>query len=337
MQQAHPAVGSPFFCSELVEAVATVRPDVEVAVLEQGGAIAGFFPFQRGRGDVGRPVLNRISEFQGVVGPADLEFDAVDLLRRCRLQAWHFGHLVASQKAFQPYHWVRSVSPYMDLSQGYEAWAQSRREAGSALPVEVARKARKLAREVGPLRFELQAADPAAFETLIAWKSHQHDRTNRFEVLHLPWLQELLRKLVRIETPGFAGLLSALYAGEKLVALHYGLASPASLHVWFPAFNREFQRYSPGLVLFVEMARAAAARGIRRIDFGKGEERYKTEFMTGADTVAEGSLDTRPVQRAVRLAWHGTKQWIRSAPGRSVLEQPLLWTRRWRQRRGMAE
>lgn len=337
LQQAGPDISSPFFCLDLILTVATVRKDLEVAVMEQGGDVVGFFPFQRGKGNVGRPVLSRLSEFHGVVARQGLAFDAVDLLRQCRLVAWHFDHLVASQEPLQPYHWSRSASPYMDLSQGYEAYAAQRQQSGSSLLTDVARKSRKCARELGPLRFEIQSNEAEVFRSLIQWKSQQHDRTNRFEVLQTPWLTELLEKLRRIETPQFTGLLSALYAGDKLVAVHFGLASAASLHVWFPAFNREYGRYSPGLILLVEMAKATAARGIRRMDFGKGSERYKTEFMTGAVTIAEGSLDMRIVHRMVRLAWHRTNRWILASPRRSALALPLEWSRRWRQRRGFSQ
>jgi CelD/BcsL family acetyltransferase involved in cellulose biosynthesis len=337
LQQADPDLGSPFLALELIETVAAVRSDVEVAVLERDGETLGFLPFQRGRGDIGRPVLDRISEFQGMVAPRGLAFDAADLLRQCGLVAWHFGHLVASQQPFQPYHWVRSPSPYMDLSHGYEAYQAAGRRAGSAVLTEVARKARRCARQVGPLRFELHSHDDQAFRSLIEWKSRQHARTNRLEVLRTPWLRELLERLRGIETPQFAGPLSALYAGDELLAVHLGLASPASLHVWFPAYNLEHARHSPGLILLVEMARAAAARGIRRIDFGKGPERYKSELMNGAAMVAEGALDTRPVQRLARFAWHGAKQWVRSSPQRAVLARPLEWSRRWRQRRAFGQ
>ena len=114
-------------------------------------------------------------------------------------------------------------------------------------------------------------------------------------------------------------------------------SSPASLHVWFPAFDPAFARYSPGLILFRELAKAAAARGIRRIDLGKGPERYKVELKTGDVAIAEGSIDTRFAQRWARRAWHGANQWLLASPNRAVLALPLEWSRRSRQRRAMSQ
>ena len=56
IQRAEAALDSPYFRPEFTQAVAAVRGDVEVGVLEEGGEPVGFFPFQRGRGNVARPV-----------------------------------------------------------------------------------------------------------------------------------------------------------------------------------------------------------------------------------------------------------------------------------------
>jgi len=337
LQAAEPEIDGPFFCLEFIEAVAATRGTTEVAVIERDGQTVGFFPFQRSHGNVGRPVLSRLSEFQGLVAGRDLAIDAMELLRQCGLVAWHFDHLVAAQACFKPYHWNPVPSPYMDLSSGYDAYQAGRREAGSQLLINVARKSRKIERELGPLRFEYQSRDPAVFQTLVEWKSQQHERTQRFRVLDTPWLIDFLEALWRIETPRFAGVLSALYAGDTLTAVHFGPASATSLHLWFPAFNPEHGRYSPGLILLAEMARTAAGRGLRRLDLGKGPERYKVEFASGAAILAEGSLDTRMLHRWARHSWHRTKQWMRTAPAGSLLARPLEWSRRWRQQRGFKQ
>jgi CelD/BcsL family acetyltransferase involved in cellulose biosynthesis len=44
LQQADPALDSPLFHPEFTRAVAAVRDDVEVAVLEEAGEFVGFFP-----------------------------------------------------------------------------------------------------------------------------------------------------------------------------------------------------------------------------------------------------------------------------------------------------
>jgi CelD/BcsL family acetyltransferase involved in cellulose biosynthesis len=85
-----------------------------------------------------------------------------------------------------------------------------------------------------------------------------------------------------------------------LVAAHFGIRSRRIWHWWFPAYDREFARYSPGLILLVEMMRAAEGLGLERIDLGRGEALYKRRLMTGAATVYSGCVETGPSVAALR-------------------------------------
>src|SRR5262245_50996752 len=100
LQSADPVLDSPLFRPEFTEAVAEVRDDVEVALLEEGNDLVGFFPFQRGKRNVGRPVGGRLSDFQGIILAPDCRVEATELLRGCRLSAWHFDHWISSQRTF---------------------------------------------------------------------------------------------------------------------------------------------------------------------------------------------------------------------------------------------
>ena len=121
IQRDNAELASPYFRPEFTQAVAPVRGDVEVAVLEEGGEMVGFFPYQRWRGGIARPVGGRLSDFQGVVVRTGVAWNAEQLLRSCRLKAWHFDHLLASQEPLRPYHWLVEDSPYVDLSGGFSA------------------------------------------------------------------------------------------------------------------------------------------------------------------------------------------------------------------------
>jgi CelD/BcsL family acetyltransferase involved in cellulose biosynthesis len=105
-----------------------------------------------------------------------------------------------------------------------------------------------------------------------------------------PWVVNLLRLIHATQHEEFAGMLSALYAGDELVAAHFGMRSRTVWHYWFPCFRREFAKYSPGLVLLLEMIRSAPPLGVRLIDFGKGDNLYKRRFMNTAIPIAEGAV-----------------------------------------------
>jgi CelD/BcsL family acetyltransferase involved in cellulose biosynthesis len=312
--QADAALDSPFFRPEFTQAVAAVRGDVEVAVLEDHGQPAGFFPFQRARRNVGLPVGGALNDFHGLVLRPGFACDALQLVRDCRLAAWRFHHLPAGQEAFRPHHWLLADSPYMDLSAGFDAYCRQRKAAGSAIISSTLSKARKAQREIGPLRLEPHTTDDAVFRTLITWKIEQYRRIQSLNYLAPAWTIALLEDLRRRDAADFGAMLSALYFGDQLAAVHLGLRSRGVLHTWFPTYNEALARYSPGLVLFVELARAAPGLGIRRWDLGRGAERYKTSFASAATSVAEGAVDGRRLVRSLQRAWLHTRAWVQSSP-----------------------
>jgi CelD/BcsL family acetyltransferase involved in cellulose biosynthesis len=373
LQSANPTLDSPFFRPEFTQAVADVRDDVDVAVLEEADRPVGFFPFHRGRFQVGLPVGYPLSDFQGVIAGYDLAWDPKHLLRGCRLKGWRFNHLLACQAPFGPYHCVPADSPYMDLSRGFEAYVQEREAAGCDQFRSVRRKARKAEREIGPVRFEMHTDDHRVFHALLAWKTSQYRRQRATNYLAPAWSVALLENLRSsrpsdpsgawlgspksgrsgLGWPGssvseppensrsggslrstpatrppsleplwrgqetghraFSGVLSALYVGNRLAAAHLGMRSFGVLHFWFPAYDPELGRYSPGLVLLVEMARAAAALGIRRIDLGRGNERYKRSLMSGAIPLAEGAVDLRPAAALLQRGWLRMRESLRGS------------------------
>ena len=327
LQRADPAVDSPYFRPEFTQAVAAVRNDVRVAVLEEDGEPAGFFPFQRGRWGIGRPVGGPMSDFQGIIVRPGLAWSADEVVRGCRLRAWDFNHLVAAQEPFRRFHRVQAESPFMDLSAGFEAYQEERQRAGSTQLRDTLRKARKLEREAGPLRFEMHTTDPRAFATLVEWKSAQYHRTKAVNVFSFGWTLRLLERILAERAEAFCGLLSVLYAGERLAAVHLSMHSYAVLHSWFPAYDVAFAKHSPGLILLAEMARAAPALGIRRIDLGKGEAEYKTSFRSGTIPLAEGSVALHPLLRWLRHGWQHTRTWMRTSHLGAPARLAARWTR----------
>ena len=310
---------SPYYRPEFAQAVHAVRGDVEVTVLEQGGNPKGFFAFQRHR-RTGYPVGSPMADFQGPVIKPGLSWSAAGLLRASKLAAWTFDHLPASMGEFARHGWRTSMSPYLDLSAGFEAYAAERRQAGTDKIRKTMGLGRKLATEVGTLRLVPHIADPDVFIKLLDWKRDQYRVTGVPDALAAPWKRDLLEHLLTVRLGKFAGMLSAMYAGEELVAVHLGIRTEHVLHAWFPAYNPAYSKYSPGSILWVELARSAAAMGIRRIDLGKGSESYKQQFMSGATPVTEGRVDVRPMSRWLRQGWQKVRERIRSSALRGPAE-----------------
>ncbi|MGH4022955.1 MAG: GNAT family N-acetyltransferase [Pseudonocardiaceae bacterium] len=318
-QRSQPALANPFLSPEFTVAVGRLRPCARVAVLSEGAGIVGFFPFERGPLGAGAPIAAGLTDCQGLIHAPDADWDPQQLLRACRLAVWEFDHLVDGQKPFEPYQVCRAASPIMDLSGGYEAYLAPLRRWSRIR--DLPRRHRRLAREVGEVRFVLDSTDPAALRTVMAWKSAQYQRTGRTDRFAQPWIIELCEQLLAERTESFSGLLSLLYAGDELVAGHFGLRSPRVIPTWFPAYDPRFGRHSPGLLLHLSMAEEAAAEGVDHIDMGRGAKEYKELFTSRELIVAEG----RVMRRVPAAALH----WVRRAPARrlrnTVTEHPALF------------
>ncbi|MEM7199825.1 MAG: GNAT family N-acetyltransferase [Planctomycetota bacterium] len=331
IQRDCPDLHTPFFSPEYVAAVAAHRDDIGVAVLRDGADDVGFLPFQRSAQGIGRGVGGRLCEFHGVVAPPSLGWDPAQLLDACDLRAWHFDHLLTRGAALRPYEWGDTGSPYMDLSSGFDAYHTALRARGSRQVSQALRKARKLEREVGPLRFELRSADRSILAQLMAWKAEQQRNTGRLVMFDYPWVVETLQRIQTTETADFAGWLSVLYLGDRPIASHLGMRSHGVLHWWFPSYDRDYERFSPGLILLVRIAEAANDAGVRQIDLGKGTERYKTSFRSDDRMIAEGMVHRHRSQAALRRSWYRAKRWIRASQKRRHLEAPMKFLRRLRE------
>ena len=313
LQRADDAVASPFFRPEFTQAVAEIHDNVEVAVLEEDGQSVGFIPFARTRRNVGKPVAGPMNDFQGAILRRGVTFSARQLVRECGLVAWYFDHLIASQDPFRPYQIVEVDSPYIDLSSGFEAYREERGRAGSCEIKTTLRKSRKVQRDQGPVRLDFHTADRQILAKLIEWQSDQCSRTKVANLFDHDWPVQLLEHLLARPSEEFSAVLSALYVDDHLAAIHLGMRSRRVLHWWITAYGPRFQKYSPGLILLVEIAKACESMGIDRIDLGKGDARYKTSLMSGATRVAEGSVDLRPVSAMLRQGWLRTRHWARSS------------------------
>jgi CelD/BcsL family acetyltransferase involved in cellulose biosynthesis len=290
LQRGAPGLGNPFLAPEFAQAVGRFHANARVAVLFGGAEVVGFFPFDRHRFGIGRPIAAGLTDCQGVVHAPGLELEATALLQGCGLSVFEFDHLVEGQALFEPYTTARAASPVIDLSGGYEAYEAQLRQNSPKFLRTTRSKARRLGQEVGELRFEADAGYLAALRQLMRWKSDQYRRTGRTDRFAQPWIVELVEHLLDVDGPTFAGALSMLYAGDRPVAGHFGLRSETILAAWFPAYDVGFAKFSPGLIQHLGMAEAAATAGIGHIDLGRGNREYKDSLKTGELTVAEGRV-----------------------------------------------
>jgi CelD/BcsL family acetyltransferase involved in cellulose biosynthesis len=301
-------LSGPFFTPEYTRLVAAARPEVTVAVIEVPGQAPAFLPLHRDGSNVAHPVGLRASDFSGIIAAPGYAWSPDTVLRAAGLSGWDFTNIVTSDQTMQPYFRKYADSPFVDISSGFEAFSKDRAQSGSDLVRSVAQKSRKMEREVAPMRFEAHVLDRRALALLYEWKAAQRARTSTFDVLSMPWMRQVVERMVEINTPAFGGLLSVVYAGDQVAAVHFGMRSATVWHYWFAAYSHELQRYSPGLIILLEMLKAAPALGIRTITLGQGDEAYKLRYATGSTPLASGSVDCRLTRKLTNALWYAARE-----------------------------
>jgi CelD/BcsL family acetyltransferase involved in cellulose biosynthesis len=315
---------SPFFTPEYARVAGAGRPDARIAVIECDGAVVGVFPHERGRLRVGRPLGGRMSDYHGPLVRDDVALEPAALLRACGLVAWRFENLVCGTGDFERFETGRAHAWLLRISGGFDAYRRGIEGRTSWLRRSEAQM-RRLERLHGPLRFEADTPDPAAFRLLAEWKSRQYVRTGAVDNFAIGWVRDYLDQLRFERAPALTGMTSALYAGERLVAVHLGMRSETVWHYYLPAYDREFASFSPGLCLLHRIVASAPGFGIDTIDLGEGDMDYKRAVANDRFEVARGAVEPRTL-RAARLGAGATVGWLRRSEG-------LVGAVRWGKRR----
>ncbi len=290
--ESDPRFSSPFFSPGYSRLVGRCVENVIAGLMILNGQIVGVFPYELEEPGQARPVGSVFCDYQGVIVRPDIRWRAEDLMIGCALEVWRFNHLVAWQPEWIDYHRTTDVSWLIDLAMGFDAYTASLRKAKRKQLIEAGRKRRMAEREVGPVSFIPQLVDHDLLDTLLAWKSAQWERSGwpgRFTTM---WEQKLMHMLLECDEPNFAGLFSMLRIGGRPAAMHIGMRSRRVWHYWTTAYDPTFRRYSPGILMLVEMLRHMPSFALNQFDMGKEEFEYKRRLHTHVIQVAEGVAKT---------------------------------------------
>ncbi len=312
---------NPFLTPEFSRAVADVRGDVEVALIEDGQNLLGVFPFQRSRPKSGYPVGGRLSNCHALLIKPDVQISLPKLLETCGLGSWTFHQLVDPSGSVQPMAWQKADCQYINLAGGFGAYLQ-RQEQRTNKFQKIANRMRKLEREVGPLEFVLHTTKEEVLAKLMEWKAAQFRRSLIVDIFRFDWVKQLLAKLVQTPSEAFQPQVSALCAGGHLVAAAFDLQFGSTIDAWLTAFDRRFSVYSPGSILLQEKLKAYADLGISRYIMGTGQEDYKKSFITDALPMWKGTITQGSLCGTIQKHSHQTKQWLRTLPGTRWIRWP---------------
>ncbi len=289
-----PALAHPYFDLRYVLAAGACVPDAKVAVIWRGARIAGFLPFQR-RGGVVQPLGAPLTDYHGLIAPAGAGLALEPVVERLGGRVFRFNGLVGGAGDRR---WTTRRRMVADLSDGWDAWLESRQQTRRAVFKNLRRAERALERDVGPVSFTLGERDPAVLDHILRRKREQMARTGWPDIFACGWTEALLRRLLSCEDEDFGARLAVLRAGDRIVSAEIGLHGAGVRHLWFPVYEPDLGRYAPGQLMTLKTLEACAAAGLSRVDFGAGAEVYKSAFADPAEPVWEGTVVGRPWRAA---------------------------------------
>ena len=322
-----PELAPPFFSRRFMDAVDAARSDVRVAVMFNDVGIVGFFPHHLS-GRAAKPAGRFLNDAHNVLLRPGTRLHWRSLLAACGATIFDFHALVGCESHLPAESIEGRVGSFAAVMDGDSVGFLKRLKKQRRTMFKQDQKTRKMIRELGPLRFEMDCRDPAVLAQTIRWKREQYRRTDILDLFLPDWTREMLGQLcqgpdTRRDDPEMRGLVSALYAGDALVAAHIGMIEGDRLHYWFPAYNIEHSIYSPGTALFQTIVEHATGAGIETIDMGYGEQPYKLKQTDTVTQVAYGCVTPSTMLRCKRRLTRRGKALLKQAPMKSTWKRLL--------------
>ena len=294
---------SPYFDPLYIAAVHAHRP-VQVVLAP------GFILPLHISGSIATPAGSPGADFQGPILAPGVRFAPKALLQAAGVKMFKFDHLLDGCADLDPWVEERQSSPYIDMTGGLEGYLGRASKTGKDNITKARRLSAKAGRELGPITFVAASAESSDLDRVIEIKREQYQSTGVHDYFADPTRRDLLHRLHR----DGMGVLSTVRAGPHLIAAHFGIQSGRVLHWWFPVYDKNAAHLSPGWILLRELAQAAPAMGVTRMDLGRGEGEFKRRAMTGSSTVCIGAVTSGAFRTAARKAIKTAIKAAKSSP-----------------------
>ncbi|MDB5430807.1 MAG: hypothetical protein JWP35_1923 [Caulobacter sp.] len=312
-----PAFASPLLGPDFAHAVGAVREDARVAVLSRNGSPLGFLPFHQRPGGFARPIGAPLSDYQALVTDGFSGVDGAEALTALGLSAFRFNGLIDPHGAFAETVAQDKPAWVVELDRPVDEYLETVRAASPKRFKNYRRLSSKMDREIGETRVVAPDTSQAAFDTLLTWKRDQFHRTGGHDVLRPDWTRQLLQSLFEQRAGAFQGLMICLYAGDRLVAGHFGVTLNGIYHPWIASADPELSAYSPGQAFLWKAIGEMPALGLHRYDLGPSHDHYKRHYALSQVMVGEGLVAAKTP--AGRAAGAREKAWAMAGAGRGTV------------------
>lgn len=302
---AHADFSSPLLGPDFAQAAGAIRDDARVAVLRQDGRTVAFLAHHRRPGGMARPIAAPLSDYHGIVSDPAVTLTAAQVLEAAGLSAYRFTGLIDPHGLFAGQVTREQEAHVVHLESSADAYLEALRAASPKKMKNYRRLAHKLDREVGELRIAAPDDSQAAYDTLIAWKRDQLRRTGTHDFLGPDWVRALFQSLFERRDGGFQGLMVNLYAGDRLVAGHFGVRLDGVYHPWLASADPDLPAYSLGQVFLMQAIAEMPRLGLVTYDLGPGHDHYKKAYALLQRPIGEGLAVAGNRAGEAQRGWEG--------------------------------
>lgn len=337
LQETQATWDSPFLSPHWARAVERAQGSdtrgAHVAVVSGDNGPDGFMAARVGV-YTAMPVGSPMCDYQALVAAPDLKVDPREIVQAFGVHRFDFSHMLP-HSPFSEFGRGEGYSHIVDVRQGYASYEAERRESGTSVLKDTDKKRRKVEREVGPATFTAYSRSRADFDKLMGWKRAQLAATGQTDIFETGWTRRLVQELFESRDPDFGGALFTLHFGDRLAAVHLHLRGRRTIHGWMIAHDPEFERYSPGLILFQDILRWMDDTPYSRLDLGPGDYRFKRELANAGQGVTHGFVGLPSPASLMRSAAYGVVKAAEALPLGKASDLPAKALRRMDQWRGL--
>ncbi len=295
IQASNPNLAGPCFHPELFITVGNFDPNIHAVILREGKDILGFLPFFKDQ----KQLLASSIEFcyyQAIIGPPKQCWDIEEIFKKSGIRIWQF-------KALVDFEYIRSKrgkfekisTARVDLTSGFEKYQDTMKYKKISYG-NLRRKQQLLKRNVGPIRFVPFCNDAGVLHQILDWKISQFNRD-------LTWaksVREVSEKLFYLKNDSFSGIVSALYAGDELLAGIFNLRYQGIMQAFIISHNQIFSKYSPGLILSYYLINELHTFQCKILDWGEGKQNYKWDFANSSLPIIQGNFKMDSLKEQIK-------------------------------------
>ncbi len=316
------ALSSPFLTPEFASFMGQVRDDTKVIIARDTDGLVAVLALHIDVHGKARPVGAPVSDHQALIAEPGFDASLADILETAKVSFITFSALNDPDEMIKLDQSTPTFSHIIEMDGGADDYFAAQRVAHAKHFKKMRQRARNIERDFGKATFVFDSKDLADFECLLGWKHDQYARTGKCDVLDVPWIDALLRQTWQASGPVRA-VLSMMKIDGRPAAAELGLVGQGTYHSWIAAYDPEFGKYSPGLMVMHEVIAAVPTLGAVRVDLGAGHDHYKKYYANSQIPLARGLVLGRgPAARQYRM-WQTGIDLLERGLGEKVAQLPV--------------